>query len=159
MPTPSTPRPTSNPDRAMFFDRFEALTFDDVVIVPGYSEVLPDSVDTSATFARDIQLALPLVSAAPLAAGAPSAMERAVNANPRVTNASRVSRQPVTGVARELPSSQLDPDLSAMQGTRVVVEARGGRPMVTIPQVTYGAQRAVMRQSASADVAAIQTVF
>ena len=34
-----------------FFDRFEALTFDDVVVVPGYSEVLPDAVDTSATFA------------------------------------------------------------------------------------------------------------
>ena len=47
-----------------FFDRFEALTFDDVVVVPGYSETLPDAVDTSATFARDIELAVPLVSAA-----------------------------------------------------------------------------------------------
>ncbi len=47
-----------------FFDRFEALTFDDVVIVPGYSEVLPDAVDTAATFAGDIELAIPLVSAA-----------------------------------------------------------------------------------------------
>ena len=46
------------------FDRFEALTFDDVVIVPGYSNVLPDSVDTSARFAADIELAVPLVSAA-----------------------------------------------------------------------------------------------
>jgi IMP dehydrogenase len=47
-----------------FFDRFEALTFDDVVVVPGYSETLPDAVDTSARFARDIELAVPLVSAA-----------------------------------------------------------------------------------------------
>jgi len=47
-----------------FFDRFEALTFDDVVVVPGYSETLPDSVDTSARFAGDIELAVPLVSAA-----------------------------------------------------------------------------------------------
>lgn len=46
------------------FDRFEALTFDDVVIVPGYSSVLPDAVDTSARFAADIELAIPLVSAA-----------------------------------------------------------------------------------------------
>lgn len=46
------------------FDRFEALTFDDVVIVPGYSNVLPDTVDTSARFAGDIELAVPLVSAA-----------------------------------------------------------------------------------------------
>ncbi len=60
MPVPST----SRSDRDTFFDRFEALTFDDVVIVPGYSEVLPDSVDTASTFARDIRLAIPLVSAA-----------------------------------------------------------------------------------------------
>jgi IMP dehydrogenase len=46
------------------FDRYEALTFDDVVIVPGYSDVLPDTVDTSATFAADITLAIPMVSAA-----------------------------------------------------------------------------------------------
>ena len=66
MPNPSNPRSNRSPsaDRDAFFDRFEALTFDDVVIVPGYSEVLPDSVDTSALFARDIRLALPLVSAA-----------------------------------------------------------------------------------------------
>ena len=46
------------------FDRFEALTFDDVVIVPGYSETLPDAVDTTATFAAGITLSIPLVSAA-----------------------------------------------------------------------------------------------
>ncbi|MEY4175177.1 MAG: inosine-5-monophosphate dehydrogenase [Actinomycetota bacterium] len=46
------------------FDRFEALTFDDVVVVPGYSDVLPDTADTSATFAADIVLQVPLVSAA-----------------------------------------------------------------------------------------------
>ncbi len=46
------------------FDRFDALTFDDVVIVPGYSDVLPDTVDTSATFAAGIVLQKPIVSAA-----------------------------------------------------------------------------------------------
>ena len=46
------------------FDRFEALTFDDVVIVPGWSEALPDAVDTTARFAAGITLAIPLVSAA-----------------------------------------------------------------------------------------------
>jgi IMP dehydrogenase len=49
---------------ATLFDRFEALTFDDVVVVPGYSEVLPDAVDTSARFAADITLAVPVLSAA-----------------------------------------------------------------------------------------------
>jgi IMP dehydrogenase len=51
-------------DKNTLFDRFEALTFDDVVIIPGYSDVLPDSADTSATFADDIVLQVPIVSAA-----------------------------------------------------------------------------------------------
>jgi IMP dehydrogenase len=46
------------------FSRFEGLTFDDVVLVPGFSDVLPDQVDTSTVFARDISLNIPLVSAA-----------------------------------------------------------------------------------------------
>lgn len=46
------------------FDRFEALTFDDVVVIPGYSDVLPDQADTRSFFARDIELAVPIVSAA-----------------------------------------------------------------------------------------------
>ena len=55
---------TSDCPNDELFDRFEALTFDDVVIVPGYSETLPDTVDTTATFAGGITLAVPLVSAA-----------------------------------------------------------------------------------------------
>lgn len=53
----------TNPNDELF-DRYEALTFNDVVVIPGYSETLPDAVDTSALFARDIELAVPLVSAA-----------------------------------------------------------------------------------------------
>jgi IMP dehydrogenase len=55
---------TASQHNDRLFDRFEALTFDDVVIVPGYSNVLPDTVDTIAHFAGDIELAVPLVSAA-----------------------------------------------------------------------------------------------
>ncbi len=46
------------------FNRFEALTFDDIVVVPGWSEVLPADVDISARFARDIVLNVPIMSAA-----------------------------------------------------------------------------------------------
>lgn len=53
----------THPNDALF-DRFEALTFDDVVVIPGYSTTLPDAVDTRAVFAADIELAVPLVSAA-----------------------------------------------------------------------------------------------
>jgi IMP dehydrogenase len=46
------------------FDTFESLTFDDVLVVPGYSETLPDQVDVSARLTEDICLHVPLLSAA-----------------------------------------------------------------------------------------------
>ncbi len=42
----------------------DGLTFDDVLLVPDASDVLPDAVDTSTRFTRGITLAVPLVSAA-----------------------------------------------------------------------------------------------
>ncbi len=42
----------------------EALTFDDVLLVPAYSEVLPRDVDISTQFTRNIRLNVPMVSAA-----------------------------------------------------------------------------------------------
>src|SRR5580693_7027200 len=42
----------------------EALTFDDVLLVPAYSEILPREVDLSTQVTRRIRLNLPLVSAA-----------------------------------------------------------------------------------------------
>lgn len=43
---------------------FEALTYDDVLLLPGYSEVLPRDTDTSTLLTRNIRLNIPLVSAA-----------------------------------------------------------------------------------------------
>ena len=42
----------------------EAFTFDDVLIRPAASEVLPAEVETATQFARDLPLAIPLVSSA-----------------------------------------------------------------------------------------------
>ncbi len=42
----------------------KALTFDDVLLVPAYSQVLPRDTDLATAFTRDIRLKLPLVSAA-----------------------------------------------------------------------------------------------
>ncbi|MFY9418449.1 MAG: IMP dehydrogenase [Bacteroidales bacterium] len=42
----------------------EGITFDDVLLVPAYSEVLPREVDTSTYLTRDIKLNIPLLSAA-----------------------------------------------------------------------------------------------
>jgi IMP dehydrogenase len=43
---------------------FEALTFDDVLLVPSYSEVLPKEVDITSQLTRNIKLNAPIVSAA-----------------------------------------------------------------------------------------------
>jgi len=42
----------------------EGLTFDDLLLVPAYSEVLPKNVDLSTQFSRNISLNIPMVSAA-----------------------------------------------------------------------------------------------
>ena len=42
----------------------EGLTFDDVLLVPAYSEVLPRQVDLTSRFSRHITLNIPIVSAA-----------------------------------------------------------------------------------------------
>src|SRR3954464_9002460 len=47
-------------------DKFvpEGLTYDDVLLVPGYSEVLPREVSIASPFTRKIMLNTPIVSAA-----------------------------------------------------------------------------------------------
>ncbi len=42
----------------------ECLTFDDVLLVPSYSEILPNDVDVSTRLTRNIKLNIPLISAA-----------------------------------------------------------------------------------------------
>jgi IMP dehydrogenase len=43
---------------------YEGLTFDDVLLIPSYSEVLPREVDLTSMFSRNIQINTPIVSAA-----------------------------------------------------------------------------------------------
>jgi len=42
----------------------ECLTFDDVLLVPAYSEILPNDVDVSTRLTKNIKLNIPLISAA-----------------------------------------------------------------------------------------------
>ncbi|MFC4870356.1 IMP dehydrogenase [Negadavirga shengliensis] len=51
-----------NPNTDKFL--YEALTYDDVLLVPGYSEVLPRETNTSSQLTKNIRLEIPLVSAA-----------------------------------------------------------------------------------------------
>ncbi len=48
----------------MFYTEDSALTYDDVLIVPNYSEVLPTEVDLKTRFSRNITMNIPIVSSA-----------------------------------------------------------------------------------------------
>ena len=47
-------------------DKFAALglTYDDVLLLPGHSDLVPDAIDTTSRLTREISLKSPLVSAA-----------------------------------------------------------------------------------------------
>ena len=69
MATRNSPRPTVSSGRApannqsqKFFG--EGLTFDDVLLMPGYSQVLPRDVEIKSKLTKDITLNVPLLSAA-----------------------------------------------------------------------------------------------
>src|SRR5678810_169928 len=53
---------TKDNDSQKFFG--EGLTFDDVLLLPGYSQVLPRDVEIKTRLTKDISLNIPMVSAA-----------------------------------------------------------------------------------------------
>lgn len=59
--TSSKINPPANRQNKFFGD---GLTFDDVLLMPGYSQVLPRDVDISTQLTKDIRLKVPLLSAA-----------------------------------------------------------------------------------------------
>ena len=50
----------SNQDRIIF----EALTYDDVLLLPSYSKILPRDTETKTFLTRNIEVNIPFVSAA-----------------------------------------------------------------------------------------------
>ena len=42
----------------------DGITFDDVLLLPGYSEIVPSEIDTTSRFSRRVGLKIPIVSAA-----------------------------------------------------------------------------------------------
>ena len=48
----------------------DGLTFDDVLLIPAYSEVLPRTVELKTRFSRNIELNIPFVTAAMESPGA-----------------------------------------------------------------------------------------
>ena len=63
MPLSTPPIPSFAP-AANLPNRGVALTFDDVSVIPQYSEVLPSEVDTSVRLTPEINLKIPIISAA-----------------------------------------------------------------------------------------------
>lgn len=64
--TTAAPVQATSANGHAYQDRFlgEGLTYDDVLLVPAYSEVLPRDVDVRSMFSRNIRLNVPIVSAA-----------------------------------------------------------------------------------------------
>jgi IMP dehydrogenase len=64
--SPSTPAPSAgaqaSPSGIQAVPVREALTFDDVLLVPGHSEIHPSDVDLSARLTSKIRLSIPLIS-------------------------------------------------------------------------------------------------
>ena len=44
--------------------KYKALTFDDVLLLPRYSDILPSDVNISSSLTKNISLKMPLLSAA-----------------------------------------------------------------------------------------------
>src|ERR1019366_4939965 len=64
MATPKTSRPSSRTNAFEKILAVEGITYDDVLLIPGHSTVLPRSVDTSTCLTKHIKLSIPLVSSA-----------------------------------------------------------------------------------------------
>jgi IMP dehydrogenase len=87
----------------MLEDRLrECLTFDDVLLAPAYSEVLPKDVDTKSRLTRSIELNVPLVSAA---------MDSVTEARAAIT----MAREGGIGILHK----NLDPEAQALEVQKV----------------------------------------
>ena len=62
-PSTSTGTPSDGPVEPDPFG-FVGLTYDDVLLLPGQSDVVPSEVDTTARLTKDLTVAVPLLSAA-----------------------------------------------------------------------------------------------
>jgi IMP dehydrogenase len=109
----------------------EALTFDDVLLVPGYSEVTPKDVDTSTQLTATIRLHIPFMSAA---------MDTVTEADMAIA----VAREGGLGVIHK----NLDPRTQAAEVERVKRSESGmiTKPITLDPDRTIDEAQELMRQ-------------
>ncbi len=111
----SDPRPAPREIR-------EALTFDDVLLVPGYSEVIPKDIDTSTRLTKSISLNIPFLSAA---------MDTVTEADMAIA----VAREGGVGVIHK----NMEPRMQAAEVERVKRSESG---MITNP-ITLGPDKSI----------------
>ena len=95
----------------------EALTFDDVLLVPAYSEVLPKDVDTRTRLCRGIELGIPLIS---------SAMDSVTEARTAIT------------MAREGGLGVIHKNLSPEDQAREVEQVKRAESGIVVDPLTVG---------------------
>ena len=95
----------------------EALTFDDVLLVPAYSEVLPKDVDTRTRLCRGIDLGIPLIS---------SAMDSVTEARTAIT------------MAREGGLGVIHKNLSPEDQAREVEQVKRAESGIVVDPLTVG---------------------
>ncbi len=135
----------------------EALTFDDVLLQPGASEVMPSEVDPATYLTRDIQLKSPLLSAAmdtvteaPMAiamaqAGGLGVLHRNMDIEAQAEDVRRVKRfiagmvvDPITiGPEARLAELKALAEHHAISGIPVVEPGSGGKPQKLVGIITH----------------------
>jgi IMP dehydrogenase len=135
----------------------EALTFDDVLLVPAASEVLPGQVDTRTRLTKTVELGIPLISAAmdtvteaPLAiamaqSGGIGVIHRNLSLEEQAEHVRRVKRYESGMVVNPLtigPEATLADALALMErhnisGVPVVVGAAAGQPGKLVGILTH----------------------
>ena len=113
------------------FSALESLTFDDVLVMPGYSEVLPSQVDVRAQLTDGITLNIPLLSAA---------MDTVTEARLAIS----LARQGGLGILHR----NLSPEAQAKE-VEIVKRSESGMisdPVTLPPTATLGEAETIMRQ-------------
>jgi IMP dehydrogenase len=108
----------------------EGITFDDVLLLPGYSEVVPSEVDTQTRFTRRVELKIPVVS---------SAMDTVTEAKLAIAMAYEGG---IGVIHKNMPSDRQAREVYQVKRTvsGVILD-----PVTVGPQATVGDARALMK--------------
>jgi IMP dehydrogenase len=119
----------------------ECLTFDDVMLVPGYSDVVPAEVDVRTRLTRQISLNIPLISAA---------MDSVTEARSAIA----MAREGGLGVIHK----NLPPDVQALEVARVK-RAESGiilNPITVGPSLSLREGVAILKQHSISGVPVVE---